>query len=101
MATEGGCRTDGLGSTLCCTTQKLLPSEQFEVDSHFHYALRGYSPNGILGLTDESTLGYVLDAETYTLTAGSTVAVEEAGASLQVPMFHFTIIPGELGRSKY
>ena len=101
MAAEGGCKTDGLGSPLCCTTQKLLPSEQFEVHYNFYYALRGYSLNGILGLlTDVFALGYVLDAEIYTLTVGSTVAVEEAEALLR-PMFHFTITPGELGRSKY
>lgn len=96
---ESDCGTDGMGGPLCCVTQRLLPSEQFEVHHSYYYALRGYSPDGTLGFRDEITSGYVLDTEIYTLTVGSTVAVEE-GDGLLTPMFHFTIIPGELGRSK-
>ena len=65
---DGGrinCRADGLTHPYCCVTQTLEPSEQFVVDSNFHYAMRTYmgvnSRVVLHSTTREQTPGYILN----------------------------------------
>ena len=62
---DGGrnnCRADGLAHPYCCVTRTLEPSEQFLVDSNFHYTMRTYMGVSLPVVhNSEQTPGYILN----------------------------------------
>ena len=94
---DGGqinCRADGLDQPVCCVTQTLEPSEQFVVDSNFHYAMRLYlevsSP--VVLHSSEQTPGYFLYPAPAAV-VGSSV-MYSSPVSLQKPLFYFSLTQG-------
>ena len=93
---DGGrinCRPDDLTHPYCCVTHVLEPSEQFIVDSNFHYAMRTY-----MGVSSpevhssEQTPGYILSSAPAAV-VGSSVAYSSP-VSVQKPMFYFSLTQG-------
>ena len=96
---DGGrinCRPDGLAHPYCCVTQTLEPSEQFVVDSNFHYAMRTYmgvsSPVVLHSSTREQTPGYFLNPAPAAV-VGSSV-MYSSPVSLPKPLFYFSLTQG-------
>ena len=93
---DGGrinCRPDGLAHPYCCVTQTLEPSEQFVVDSNFHYAMRTYmGVSQPLVHRTEQTPGYVLNPAPAAV-VGSSV-MYSSPVSIQKPLFYFSLTQG-------
>ena len=93
---DGGrinCRADGLTHPYCCVTQTLEPSEQFVVDSNFHFALRTYmGVSSPLVHSSEQTPGYVLNPAPAAV-VGSSV-MYSSPVSVQKPLFYFSLTQG-------
>ena len=93
---DGGqinCRADGLAHPYCCVTQTLEPSEQFVVNSNFHYAMRKYmGVSSPLVHISEQTPGYMLNPAPAAV-VGSSV-MYSSPVSLQKPLFYFSLTQG-------
>ena len=93
---DGGrisCTAGNLAHPYCCVTQTLEPSEQFVVDSNFHYAMRGYSGVSLpLVHMNEQTPGYFLNPAPAAV-VGSSVPYSSP-VSEQKPLFYFSLTQG-------
>ena len=93
---DGGrisCTAGNLTHPYCCVARTLEPSEQFVVDSNFHYAMWTYMEvsQPLLHMT-EQTPGYVLNPAPAAV-VGSSV-MYSSPVSVLKPLFYFSLTQG-------